>query len=1096
MTGGTNRTLTVLFTDVVGSTELRARLGDAAADALQRAHDAVAASAADDHRGELVKGTGDGVLVVFESATDAIGASVDIQLGVARATRERGEPIAVRIGLSTGDVAFRDGDVHGTPVVEAARLCDAADAGQILCSDITRVLAGSRVEVPLSPVGALELKGLPAPVVAHAVTWEEPSGDRIPLPTFLGAKGAFSFVGREEECAVLRAAWKEADAGSRRIVLVSGEPGVGKTRLAAELCQWAHGNGGVVLAGRCDEELSVPFQPFVEALRHHVRHAPADALEGGLGPLGGELARLVPEVAERVPEIATPIQSDPDTERYRLFDAVVAWLSSLSAERTVVLLLDDLHWAARPTLLMLRHLMRAEAPLRLLVVGTYRDTDLDRSHPLMEMLADLRREQGVERVPLRGLDPAGVAAYLEAAAGHELDDRARELATAIHDETEGNPFFVGEILRHLRDTGAIFLENGRWTSRLSVDEVGIPEGIKEVVGRRLSRLSEVANAVLSVAAIVGAEFEVKVVEAAAGRSQDEVFGALAQAEEARLVEAAGTAPLRYRFAHALVRSTLYDELSLIRRVQGHRLVAEAIEAVHGGDVEEMLGELAHHWGQAAAGGDIDKAVEYARRAGDRAVEQHAVDEGVLHYDRALELLDAAGEPDDSARRIELLIRAGEAQRLAGSAEHRRTLLRAGELAARSGDGVAMARAALANSRGWWSLGAEIDADRVEALTAALDALDPAEAALRARLLATLAAELTFGDEEGRRFDLADEALEAARALGDPRVLADVLVRWVIARWTPDTLDRRRAAAQEIQGLARELGDPYQLCMGAVWDANSASETGDIEAFDRALETMQVLSAQIKQPTLRWMTAYLESRALLRRGDLEGAEQRAAEGANLGAEAGQLDAFQFYVVQTYAIRLEQGRSEELLPVGAAEARRTGYLPWRAVWVNGLAEDGHVDDARRELEPLLEGGHIRMSFDQVYLHAVALIADTAFILEHDVAASPAYEALAPYRDQLIDFGLWSAGAVEHFLAVAAATVGRHDDADAHFAAAVERHRRLGMPLHLSRSEARWGEALLRRGESERARELLSSARERAAGLGQGAVERRAARLLDRV
>jgi class 3 adenylate cyclase len=325
----------VVFTDLVGSTELRSRLGEDAAEELRRKHDQLIAGAVEGTRGRLVKNLGDGVMATFAGASDALGAAVGIQQALDRHNRSGSSdvPLEVRIGVSAGDVAFEETDCFGTPVIEAARLCAVAEGGQILASDLVRGLAGAGGGHLFRPLGAVELKGLPAPVVACEIAWEPLAVSSVPLPTLLTDLGRI-FVAREAELERLGQLWKEVAAGEHRVVLLAGEPGVGKTRLAAELAAQVHQEAATVLAGRCDEDMGVPYQPFVEALRYYVAHARVPL---HLGRHAGELTRLLPELAQLVAGLPEPLRSDPETERYRLFDAVAAWLAAISTEEPVLL---------------------------------------------------------------------------------------------------------------------------------------------------------------------------------------------------------------------------------------------------------------------------------------------------------------------------------------------------------------------------------------------------------------------------------------------------------------------------------------------------------------------------------------------------------------------------------------------------------------------------------------------------------------------------------------------------------------------------------------------------------------------------------------
>ena len=525
MAGAESRidTATVLFTDLVGSTALRSRIGEEAADDLRVKHDTLISDAIVVNRGLVVKHTGDGVMATFSAAVDAVAAAVAIQQAVdGHNRRSADERMEVRVGISVGDVTFDGDDCFGLPVIEAQRLEAAAEGGQILCAEIVRHLARGRGGHEFESVGELDLKGITEPVPAVAVGWEPvvqvAMPRETPLPAVLAAPAGFDLAGRRDELDSMIDAWKESAEGRRKVVLISGEPGIGKTRLATETALVARHQGALVIGGRCDEELALPYQPFAEALRFQSELE--DVPTAWLGPLAGELQRLVPDLGERVPGLALPMRDDAESERARLFESVTLWLRTTAASVPVLLVLDDLHWADRPTLLLLRHLVHETPQDSLFIVGTYRSTDLDRAHPLATMLADLRRDGSVTRLALDGLTADGVAELLERSAGHDLDDAGVALANAVFAETGGNPFFVGEIVRHLVESRALVLRDGRWTSDLSLEEVGLPEGVREVVGRRISRLDEDTQKLLSVAAVIGAEFPLPVLAAVAGVDED------------------------------------------------------------------------------------------------------------------------------------------------------------------------------------------------------------------------------------------------------------------------------------------------------------------------------------------------------------------------------------------------------------------------------------------------------------------------------------------------------------------------------------------------------------------------------------------------
>ena len=481
-----------------------------------------------------------------------------------------------------------------------------------------------------------------------------------PSPLLSLVIGASGFVGRERELAQMEQVWRRATSGQRQLLLLAGEPGIGKTRLSVEFARGRVEATATVLVGRCDEEALVPYQPFVEALSWYVRVCPKPELRAQLAAIGGgaELGPLIPELLRRVPDLPSQPAMNPEGQRYRLFEAVADLLAQASAVRPMLLVFDDLHWADKPTLLMLRHVVRATNAASLCIIGTYRESELARTHALAEMLADLRREAAVTRLSLRGLEETQVKGLIDAFVG---PDASPQLVHLVADSTEGNPFFIGEMLRHLTETGAFAKLHGVPGGGNSATALGLPEGVKEVIGRRLSRLSEACNRMLSLAAVIGRAFDIEILEALGDLPEDRLLDAIDEGVQAQLISEAPDRAGRFSFVHALIRETLYGELTTTRRVRLHRRVGEAIERLAQGRSDPPLADLAYHFVQAASADTADKAIDYATRAGDRTADALAHEEAARFYDMALQSLEfkMAG-PEAEARRLELHARRARA----------------------------------------------------------------------------------------------------------------------------------------------------------------------------------------------------------------------------------------------------------------------------------------------------------------------------------------------------------------------------------------------------------------------------------------------------
>ncbi len=467
-------TITVLFTDLVGSTEISYEISPDAADELLRVHFSVLRQAIAASGGTEVKGLGDGVMVVFRSTSAALSCAVAMQQAVHHDNVGARRQLGLRIGLSGGEATMESSDYYGDPVIEAARLCARADAGQILAADAVRVMAGRRSPYLFDRLGALELKGLPEPMEVLEVRWEPLDEvaveNGVPLPARLTHVPLTGVVAREAEAALLTDAYKRAAAGEgRAVVLVSGDAGVGKTTLVAEAARRAAKEGACVLLGRCQEDVSASYSPFAEALQHYVAHAPEHVLRTHVEAHGGDITSMVPALGQRLGAVPAPTRTDPDTERYLLYGAVAGLLTAAATLQPTVLVLDDLQWSDSQSLRLLRHVVANVDSARLLVLGTFRDSELSPSNPLRDLLGALQREPTISRIQLKGFDDTGVLAFMEAAAGQRLEEPARDLAPrsasrpkATRSSSERSCGVSWRPAPSTRTTVAVGLRRGKW----------------------------------------------------------------------------------------------------------------------------------------------------------------------------------------------------------------------------------------------------------------------------------------------------------------------------------------------------------------------------------------------------------------------------------------------------------------------------------------------------------------------------------------------------------------------------------------------------------------------------------------------------------
>jgi hypothetical protein len=1093
---------------LVSSSAQRTTLGDDAADRLVLSLDVMMRQVVSQHGGSVIKGTGDGLMAVFDAASDGLDAAVAAHQVTERHNRHVGESerVALRVGVSAGDVNFVAEDCFGTPVVEAARLQAEADPGSIFVSGLARTLAGSRGGHRFDHVGAVPLKGLAGPVDVYRVHWEpldelspthpEVVASAVPMSVPLPARldGRRVFVGRESERAKLRDALEfSVDSSGRCVAIVSGEPGIGKTSLAAAFGWEAHELGAVVLYGRCLEDRLVSYHPWVEALSHLCRYAPPDLLREHIDARGGDLARLVPGLVEAV-SLPDRQDVDPETERFLLFAAMVDLLNRVADRAPLVLVLDDLHWADKGSLMLLRYFAGAERPPRSVVVATYRDSDVPPDHPLADTLAALYREPGVQVIPLVGLESDALFALLEAIAGHSLGDDGRILGGLLLAETDGNPFFVTETLRHLVESGSIAQDSrGHWSPTTDLRAVGLPVTVRDVIRRRVARLGAEVQRILMLSSVIGRDFDLDILASVAQTDYDATLDALEAATASAVVQPVLGIKDRFSFVHALIKHTLYDELTPARRHRVHLRVAEALTELVGDDPGDRIGELAHHW--IAADPRADEALNSAVLAGQHAMRSLAPLDAVYWFQEALKLIGEHRRPS-AHRRCGLLVELGLAERDAGIGRYRDTLLEAARLARDVNDAELLVRAALANTRGWASSAGSVDLERVSVLESALEAIGPTDSAHRARLLATLAAETSYAGDWRARLAMSDAGLAIARRIADDDTLSYVLSRRAHSIWVPDTLPERLANTAENLILTQRSPNPTARFWAAFYRIAAVTSAGDSGEIERHLDTLSVISEDVQLPLLRWEATTQRAWHALVSGRLDEADRLTFAALQLGTACEQPDAGIVFAAGAFLLRFDQGRLGEIVDLLAQTAADTPGIPGlRASLALALCELDRDEEAYALLVAESESGFAGVPYDQFWLVTLVQWGLVTGKLGEAEPASVLLSLLAPWADQLAFTGAHLFGAVRHAVALCEAAIGRYHEAAAHFKRCLAVYEELGAVAWNARLRLSWAEMLVRRGQPgdhNDARDLLLGAAATAERVGLLGIQRRAGRL----
>ena len=973
---------TFLIADVRGYTRFTQEQGDEVAARLATKFAAVARHAVGERGGRVIELRGDEALAVFSSPRQALRAAVELQGDFAEHTaKDPTLPLRVGIGLDAGEVVLVENGYRGGALNLAARLSSLAGPGEVLASEGAVHLARRIAGLAYVERGLVELKGFADrvrvirvlaesdaaaeqtklvadnPVSAvHSQNGDPPDDAALPIGGFLGALPEGLLVARDEEFDRILNAITAVEAGSGRLVLLSGEPGVGKTRLAQEVTLKARNHSFVMASGRCYEpESSVPFFPFLEALATLHTVAPTHIRE--------DVARRWPDVERLLPNQAaaqTTALTEGQEEQQRLFWAITGYLQAISAERPVALLLDDLHWADASSLELLQHLARHTRANRVLLLGAYRDVEVNRQHPLEAALRDLGRERLIEEIQIRRLDEKGTAELVAATLGD--GEVAPEFVHLVHLQTEGNPFFVEEVVRTLAERGDVYRVDGRWEGR-SVEDIEVPKSVRSVVGQRLSHLSSESQEILQEASVLGPAFSFDDLIGMCNRPETEVEAALEESTRAGLVRETGVDT--YAFNHALTQGTLYSELPSRKRRRLHLAAGQSLERLPEAQRKQRVAELAWHF---LEGDDPERALPYALRAARYARQLFAYDEAARHYRTALELARELGDTESETKALEGL---GSVLRTVARYDEAIQVLTAALALHRDAHNVAGERWTTAHIgrvhalRGTPSDGIDVVLDLVKHIEATkrddeVERLGESSAAGLAALYAALANLYQETDQSARQLEAAEKALEVARQAEGSRAGARIQAEGQMWRASAmaemGDLDDARRMLEDVIPLAEEAGDPLVLSRAHNSLAMVYSEAGQYTKerthIEKALETAQ----RMGDPTRIALMNHRLGWHLMVLGSWQNAREYLESALSIWRSLGTTPTTAWTVLGLAQLSLLQGRSDEgerFLEEGMAIAASPPYEPHavavgRWMTLDRYLREGNTTAARENIE----------------------------------------------------------------------------------------------------------------------------------------------------
>jgi class 3 adenylate cyclase len=1082
--------VTFLFTDVEGSTRLIEQHPDAMGAALAR-HHVLLERAVADRGGHVFNVVGDAICSAFDDAAKAIDAALAGQRAL---QRESFGPIAslrVRMGLHTGAVEVRDGEYAASlALVRVQRVTSAGHGGQVLLSAATADAVSARLPAgtTLRSVGAYKLRGLAEPELLYQLVAADLPSDFPALRVEETAPSSASpldrlvrgqLVGRNAELVQLERCWSEAQQARGQLVLLSGEPGVGKTRLANALMAHAQRRGATVLRGGCYEyEATTPYLPLVEAFREWV-HGQSDAeLRAALGAAAPEIAKFAPEIEARLGAFPPGTALSPNDERLRLFDHAARFIEALAAERGLLVFIDDVHWADQGTLSLLHYLLRHLRHARVLFVAAYREIELDRTHPLASALVDWNRERLAMRIALGRLSREATGALLAALFGQaRVSD---EFIDAMYAETEGNPFFVEEVVKSLVEQGEIYREGERW-ERKETHELAIPQSVKEAIGRRLNRLTEAAVDALRTAAALGKVFLFGELAAVVSTGDDVLLDALDEASGAQLIRSnAGVAgDDSFAFTHDKIREVLYEELNPIRRRRLHQRIGETLEGLYAtsmgrGDASSKRGDvraqdLAYHF---TLSGDLEKSLAYSLAAARDAQRIFANDEALKFLEQAREAAEGLGRAADVAAIDE---RIGDIHEARGNIRpavdaYERALAATAQREARAAlkAKVGAAYAPIGDARG------------LASLEEALAELDPRTQTNELALATALVARYYhYRAEHAKAIEFLNRARELAEPLDDAKTLTDIYTYLAGAHQHVLQYEESCRFARAAIALGERKGHPLAIALGNEFLGENAAGRG---FWDDALAYSAKNAEHGRKvgsfARLAW-SAFCRAQALQAKGDLTSALSAALEAIALSSQIGEERLATWLDPLTATIAADLGDDDAArmhADRGYERAQQLNQLVLSAWALDGL---GYAARLRGDVEAAADA----------YGRYVTLVSDTENAVARNLALAHAAEAMiaagrldeaSALIDQALAIAQFAGAPHRYALALAAkgrlfAARSRHDDALAAFDEAIALYAQCDSRVERARTVCARAEVRLLHGDDAQRAKALADVRE---------------------